>query len=173
MCHIPLDKSIDDRWLEMLNISVSQLVIHMRQDSSVENYPLKFYWQIIGGLSKKLKSHWNYCVLLDVSQIYQNFHIILQSKRNDPDIEAYLSLVEDLKKILSSSRLQVINKNITFDGILKLLQEYNHKRSLAEKFGLKNVVAERKLFEDAKQEFISCYHKISQLLIKMHPRQNW
>ena len=157
----------------MLNISVDQLVIHMKQDASVENYPQKFYWQIIGGLSRKLKSHLNYHVLLDFSQIHQELHSILQSKRNDPDIEAYLSLVEDLKKTLSSSRSQVISKNITFDGILKLLQEYNHNRSLAEKFGLINVVAERKLFEDAKQEFISCYHRISQLLIKIHPRQNW
>ena len=157
----------------MLNISVSQLVIHMKQNESVENYPQKFYWQIIGGLSRKLKSHLNYRVLLDVSQIHQDLHLILQSKRNDPDIEAYLSLVEDLKKILSSSRSKVINKNVTYDDILKLLQRYNHDRSLAEKFGLRNVVAERKLFEDAKQEFVSCYHRISQLLIKMHPRQNW
>lgn len=159
--------------MEMINISVSQLVIHMKQDTSVENYPQKFYWQIIGRLSRKLKSHWNYCILLDVSQIHQDLHLILQSKRNDPDIEAYLSLVEDLKKMLSSSRLQVINKNITYDDIIKLLQKYDHDRSLAEKFGLRNVVAERKLFEDAKQEFISCHHKISQLLIKIRPRQNW
>ena len=157
----------------MLNISVCQLIIHMKQDTSVENYPQKFYWQIIGGLSRKLKSHLNYRVLLDVSQIHQDLHLILQSKRNDSDIEAYLSLVEDLKKMLSSSRLQVINKNITYDDIHKLLQKYDYDRSLAEKFGLKNVVAERKLFEDAKQEFISCYHRISQLLIKIHPRQNW
>ena len=157
----------------MLNISVSQLVIHMKENECVKDYPQKFYWQIIGGLSRKLKSHLNYPVLLGVSQIHQNFHGILQSKRNDPDIEAYLSLVEDLEKMLSSSRLQVINKNVTYDNILKLLQRYDHDRSLAEKFGLRNVAAEKKLFEDAKQEFISCYHKISQLLIKMHPRQNW
>ena len=157
----------------MLNISVGQLVIHMKQDANVENYPQKFYWQIIGGLSRKLKSHLNYRVLLDVSQIHQELHSILQSKRNDSDIEAFLSLVEDLKKILSSSRSQVINKNITYNDILKLLQRYDHDRSLAEKFGLRNVVAERKLFEDAKQEFISCYHRISQLLIKIHPKQNW
>ena len=157
----------------MLNTSVDQLVIHMKQDANVENYPQKFYWQIIGGLSRKLKSHLNYPVLLGVSRIHQHLHLILQSKRNDPDIEAYLSLVEDLKKMLSSSRLQVINKNITYDDIIKLLQRYDHDRSLAEKFGLRNVVAERKLFEDAKQEFISCYHRISQLLIKIHPKQNW
>ena len=157
----------------MLNISVSQLVIHMRQDSSVENYPQKFYWQIIGGLSRKLKSHLNYRVLLDISQIHQDFHLILESKRNDPDIDAYLSLVEDLKKTLSSTRSLVISKNITFDGILKLLQRYDNDKTLAEKFGLKKVVAERKLFENAKQEFISCHQKISQLLIKIHPRHNW
>ena len=145
----------------------------MKKDTNVENYPQKFYWQIIGGLSRKLKSHLNYHVLLDISQIHQDFHLILESKRNDPDIDAYLSLVEDLKKTLSSTRSLVISKNITFDGILKLLQRYDNDKTLAEKFGLKNVVAERKLFEDAKQEFISCHQKASQLLIKIHPRHNW
>ena len=99
---------------------------------------------------------------------------MLESKRSNPDIEAYLSFIEELKKRLNCWKLYISDKNATFDEILKLLKKNDSDRKIADKFGFKNAVVDIKTLESAKQEFISCHEKISQLLIKMHPqRKNW
>ena len=171
---MPFEK-IDNQWLSMLKCSTDKVVVCTKNDSNVMNYPSRFYWQIIGGLSSRMKSHSLDSRILDeFFQIYQNLHLMLEAKRSNPDIEAYLSLIEELKKRLNVRRLDVSDKNTTFNDILKLLEKNDNDRKIADKFGFKNEVIDIKTLESAKQEFISCHEKISQSLIKMHPQQkNW
>ena len=170
--HISFEK-INSQWLEVLSISTIQLANCMTNEPRV-NYPSKFYWKIIGGLSKRMKSQsLDSLILKEFCQIYKKFHSILESKRSDADIEAYLCLIEELRKTLICQRTDVNDKMVTFDTIVKLVQENDRDKKIADNFGFKNAVADKKTLENAKQEFISCHKRISQLLIKARPGKNW
>lgn len=160
----------------MLKFSTDQVILCMKNDLNVMNHPSRFYWQIIGGLSNKMKrSHsLDPRIQNDFFFIYQHLHSILGSKRYNSDIEAYLSFIEELKKGFNCWKLYVSEKNVTFDEICTLLKKNDADRIIADEFKFENAVVDEETLKSAKQEFITCHEKISQLLIKMHPQQrNW
>ena len=171
---MPLDK-INDEWIKMLYNSVEQLVIHMKQNDDIDKYPLQFYWKFIGGISTRIKSHWHdhYCILKEVAQIHRDLYSIITSKRGNPHIDAYVSLVEKIRESLSEWKTKITSKEINFNDILNLLEKHEHIGMIALKFGLKKAIVDIKKLSDAKKEFVTSHQQISQLLIKISPRQNW
>ena len=145
----------------------------MNQKKSLESYPLKFYWKIIGGLCERLIPQWeHYNILQVLARINRDIRAVMQESRNEKDIEAYFSLVEALKNEFNDWKRNFSSGNVTFDDINEFLQKYDHHKAISDKFGFKNVTG-KQIFIDAKQKFISCHQNMSQLLIKVHPNQNW
>lgn len=171
---MPLDK-INDEWIKMLRNSVEQLVIHMKQNDDIDKYPLQFYWKFIGGISTRIKSHWHdhYCILNEVAQIHRDLYSIITSKKGTPHIDAYVSLVEKIRESLSEWKTKITSKEINFNDILNLLEKHEQDGTIALKFGLKKAIVDIKKLSDAKREFVTIHQQISQLLIKINPRQNW
>lgn len=167
---MPLEKIND----ECLHISIEKLIIHMKQDDNIDKYPLQFYWKIIGGISIRLKNHWNdYHILKDLAQIHRELHSTVTSKRGNPHIDAYICLVEGIKKRLNEWKAKITSKEINFDEILNLLEKHDRNKMIADKFSFKNTVADKKYISHAKEEFITIHQRISQLLIKINSKKNW
>lgn len=144
----------------------------MIQKKIVESYPLKFYWKIIGGLCERLTPQVeHYSILQVLAQINRNIRVV-QESQNEKDIGAYFSLVEALKNNFNDWRKKFSSENVTFVDINEFLQKYDRHKAISDKFGFKNV-ASKQIFIDARQKFISCHQNMSQLLIKVHPNQNW
>lgn len=165
---MPFEK-IETLWIKEISDSI---VAH--KNDRVDQYPARFYWQIIGGICKRPDLIGHYRILKELAQIHSNHNMVMELKKCDfEDIKAYFSLVENLKKQLIGRKERSFNV-ATFDEINEFLEMYDDHKAIAVKFGIKLYNAKHKeMVAGAKEEFIRCHQRLSQLLIKVHPKKSW
>lgn len=158
----------------MLNTTVSNLCENLNGDK----YHVKFYWEIVGGICRRIISddhHYDLNIYKELGPVHHRMqgkasnHLSLISS----DVKAYRAFVDVVQENFSMMKSEIEAQNINFDEISNQLRKYDLEKSVADSFGFKNMLVDQSKLQKMRQSFIECHQEISHLLIIVSPQQNW
>ena len=172
--------AIDDQWLNVLKTVVANIQSLMKNtEVSNEQYQVKFYWNIIGGICTKIPKpsvdtiHPYEVILVEIGPLNQEEYELEAAAQSIPDIQKYLSLAESLKQKLRQWKLVIESKDVTFNNLkvgVKMQRPFNE---IASKFKYEDVIVDISLMEAMIQDFIEKHKALSFTLVKSIPGSNW
>ena len=138
----------------------------MKRNEGFNSFPLKFYWQVIGGLCEKLVLDlYQYRIFCELVHIHHDVRDMLELNRSNEDVQSYLTLVNKLQEKLQFWKQNFMAEKCTFDEI----QEFEDVAAVCHVLDNK----EYQPWVAAKEGFINCHQRISHFLIRRHPKQKW